>query len=96
MKSVSNNVEFTREVSGSNLDQDVGNPEDFCVCQHPLQSATGTMLQLAYDILQSKYSPVHHSSITLKFDTIWSHSFSASQNKAHIFSTNESNNKMEE
>jgi len=70
MKSISNNLDFTREVSGSNRDQDISYPEDFGVFQLPLQSAKGTMLRLANDIFPSKYSPVHHSSIALKFDTI--------------------------
>jgi len=70
MKSISNNLDFTREVSGSNLNQDIGYPEDFCVFQHSLPSATGTMLRLACDIRPSKYSPIHHSSITLQLDTI--------------------------
>jgi len=70
MKSVSNNLDFTREASGSNLDQDIGYPEDFCLFQHRLLSARGTKLRLANDILPSKYSPIHHSSITLKYDTV--------------------------
>lgn len=70
MQLISNNLDFMRKVSGSNLDQDIGYPKDFCVFQHPLQSATGTMLRLANDIRPSKYSSIRHSSITLQSDAI--------------------------
>jgi hypothetical protein len=65
------------------LGRDTSCQEVFCGLSQPLQTGAGIVPQTMQRQLPSKFFPVYHSSVILRFDTLWSKLMAGCVEHAH-------------